>query len=400
MAIRVLVTDANSTKALAIVRSLGTVYEVFAAGTTKISLGAFSRYCRKYFRYKTGSKYFIGSVLDICRTHQIDVIITPEEESSFLAAQNRSLFTENGITITVPGFDVMQICMSKPRTLEHAARAGVPLPRTEFISSTEQAFEAAEKIGYPVVVRPVSSHYWTGERFLRTGAVGYMKNRQELEEKIKSLDPQVPLPFIQEYVESRGMSVLCATNKNAQIIAVAAHEGIREYRPTGGTLAVRRSIAVDDVLLGYCSRLIREIGYDGGVLEVEFIISKKTGDVYFVEINPRFWATVQGPINAGVDFPKILVASALGIDYPEPVHKTGVVTRWWLGDLIRFISILNGKPPGFQGDFPSRRKGFVDFFGRQPKGSINEVLRFNDIVPAIMEAPCMIAKYLGKQESS
>lgn len=399
MAKKVLVTDANSTKSLAIVRSLGSQYDVYAASTDRMALGRFSKYCKRYFRYEKGTERFVSQILALCKTNAMDILITPEEESSFLVAQQKSLFEDSGITLTVPDFQVMQICMSKPRTLEYARRTGVPLPRTEFIGSIEEAYAAAERIGYPIVIRPVSSHYWAGDHFIRTGAVGYARNRQELEMKLKTHDSRMPLPFLQEYIRGRGMSVLLAMNQSADIVAEAAHEGIREYRPTGGTLAVRRSIAVTEELRTYCSRLLKEIGYNGGVLEVEFLIDLNTKNIYFVEINPRFWATVQGPINAGVDFPKILVVTALGQELPKPEHKVGVVTRWWLGDLIRFIRVLKGRPQGYEGPFPSRWKGFVDFFGKQPKNSINEVLRFSDIVPAVMEFPCLVAKYIGRRRS-
>lgn len=397
MAKRVLVTDANSTKALAIIRSLGPNYEVFAAGTDRMALGRFSKYCIKYFKYNRNTSEFVNAVLSLCKVNKIEILITPEEESSFLVSQRKEEFAENGIILTVPSFRVMQICMNKPSTLEYAAKVGVPIPRTEYLKSTEEAFDAAQRIGYPVVVRPVSSHYWTGQDFIRTGAVGYARNYQELKNQIEKQPSEMPPPFLQKYVEGRGMSVLFAMNKHAEIVAMAAHEGIREYRPTGGTLIVRRSIAINDKILTYCTTLLKEIGYDGGVLEVEFRVSNDMEKIYFMEINPRFWATVQGPIDAGVDFPAILVATALGQNVPKPDYKVGVVTRWWFGDLIRFLRVLKGKPKGYEGYFPSRWKGLKDFFGKQPENSHNEVLRLYDIMPAIMEFPCMLARYFGRR---
>jgi predicted ATP-grasp superfamily ATP-dependent carboligase len=397
MAHKIFVTDANSTKALAIIRSLGTEYEVFAGSTDSIALGRFSKYCRKYIRYKEGSKNFIPEILNICKANEVDILITPEEQSSFLVAKNKIIFAENDIITTIAGFDAIKACMNKPQTLDNAQKVGIPFPRTEFVNSIDDVFDAAGRLGYPIVIRPVTSHYWTGNYFIRTGSVCYAKNKEELEIAFNKQDLNLPLPFLQEYFGGKGVSVLLAMDENNDVCAVAAQEGIREYKPTGGTLAVRRSIKVNETLLSYSSNLLKKIGYNGGVAEVEFRVSDNMKNVSLVEVNPRFWATVQGAINAGVDFPKILVRNVLKKEIPEPHYEVGVVTRWLLGDFIRFIRILKGKPKGYEGNFPSRWKGFVDFFGKQPENTQNEVLRFSDIIPAIVEFPCMLIKYIKRK---
>lgn len=396
MAKRILITDANTPKALAITRSLGKEYDIYAASSDIVALASFSKYCKKYFKYKSGSGHFVNTILKLCKDNSIDVLITPEEESSFLVAKEKELFNNNDIITTIADFDAIRTCMTKPMTLKIAEQTGVTIPKTEYIESPEDAFEAAERIGYPVVVRPISSHYWTGSEFVRTGAVSYAKNPVELEEAIAKSDPRMPLPFLQEFIEGSGMSVLLAMDKNSEICAEAAHRGIREYRPTGGTLVVRESLEVTKQLHEHCARLLKGIGYRCGVLEVEFRYKNNVEDIYLMEINPRFWASVQGPIDAGVDFPKILVKTVLDEEFPRPDYHVGYVSRWWLGDLIRFIRILKGKPRGFEGQFPSRWKGFVDFFGKQPENSRNEVCRMYDFVPAIVEFPCMLIKYSGR----
>ena len=53
-----------------------------------------------------------------------------------------------------------------------------------------------------------------------------------------------------------------------------------------------------------------------------------------MEINTRFWGSLQLAVDAGVDFPWLLYQLACG-EQPEPVssYKTGRRLRWLLGDL-------------------------------------------------------------------
>jgi len=45
---------------------------------------------------------------------------------------------------------------------------------------------------------------------------------------------------------------------------------------------------------------------------VEYKIDSASGTPYLMEINGRFWGSVQLAIDAGVDFPRLLVECALG----------------------------------------------------------------------------------------
>ena len=48
------------------------------------------------------------------------------------------------------------------------------------------------------------------------------------------------------------------------------------------------------------------------VAMVEYKLDAATGTAYLMEINGRFWGSLQLAIDAGVDFPLLLVRCALG----------------------------------------------------------------------------------------
>ena len=107
-----------------------------------------------------------------------------------------------------------------------------------------------------------------------------------------------------------------------------------------------------------------------------------------MEINGRFWGSLQLAILSGVDFPYLLYKLAIG-SYPEThsEYRVGVLSRWELGDLdhllIRLksrkvLSPLIGVPSlkNTVGSFLS------DFLNPSVRG---EIFRINDLRPFIFE---------------
>ena len=79
--------------------------------------------------------------------------------------------------------------------------------------------------------------------------------------------------------------------------------------------------------------LLRALGWEG-VAMVEYKRDVHSGEHVLMEVNGRFWGSLQLAIDAGVDFPSLLARVALG-EKPAPVtrYRLGVRTRWTLGDL-------------------------------------------------------------------
>jgi predicted ATP-grasp superfamily ATP-dependent carboligase len=57
------------------------------------------------------------------------------------------------------------------------------------------------------------------------------------------------------------------------------------------------------------------------------------GRAALMEVNPRLWGSLQLAIDAGVDFPRLLVALYRGEAIASVEPRIGVRTRWLLGDL-------------------------------------------------------------------
>ncbi len=92
-----------------------------------------------------------------------------------------------------------------------------------------------------------------------------------------------------------------------------------------------------------------------------------------MEINPRFWASLELAVVSGVDFPYLYYKIAVEGDCEEVfTYKAGVRVRWLLpGDLLHFIF----SPDRFRLNPP-----FI--CGRQ-NNVIDDTFAWNDLLPSL-----------------
>lgn len=387
---RVLVTDANTTKALALVRALGPSAEVWTASKHRWPLSAWSRYVTRHLVYDVRScDDFALWVLEACRKNEIQIVIPPEEPSCLLLAGERERFSADGIRLATPSREVLEIVLDKARTLDAAQQLQIPAPATRVLQSPDDAFPAARELGYPLVIKPRFSHYWDGRQFRLTGGVRYAGTDRELKTALRSLPAQAPPPLLQQYVAGRGLGMSVLIGCGGELCAEFAHERLRDVRPTGSGSVLRRSIPVDPRLREMTLSLLRQIGW-WGVAMVEF--REDNGLAYLMEINGRFWGSLQLAVDAGVNFPRILVDVLLGRPVKPPAYHEGIAVRWWLGDLLRTVRVLEGRPAGFTDSFPSRWSAIRELLGPQPPGTRSEIFRWDDPWPAVGEIVTLVRK--------
>src|SRR5690606_30931719 len=91
-----------------------------------------------------------------------------------------------------------------------------------------------------------------------------------------------------------------------------------------------------------------------------------SGRPYLMEVNGRFWGSLQLAVDAGVDFPRLLVDAATGRQ-PSPVHeyRFGVRSRWWWGDVDHLLARLlkSGEELALPPGSPGRLAAVREFLG-------------------------------------
>src|SRR5437762_1082997 len=160
-------------------------------------------------------------------------------------------------------------------------------------------------------------------------------------------------------------SVLCAGGRGKGVFALYdhgepvvwfAHERLRDFRPSGSGSSLRRSIAVDPRLREPASRLLSAMQWHGPAM-VEFR-DDGADEPYLMEVNGRFWGSLELAVSAGVDFPALWTGLVRGQRVEASgSYETGVTSRWLWGDVKRMLFIIAGPPAGCRDPYPGILEG-------------------------------------------
>jgi predicted ATP-grasp superfamily ATP-dependent carboligase len=266
-----------------------------------------------------------------------------------------------------------------------AEKLGIPVPRSIPVFSAADGLEAARAIGLPLVLKSGRSRVWNGQRWIST-SVAYARTTEELTAHLERIPSEAFPVLAHERIEGPGVGVfLCCDGEG--LMASFAHRRIREKPPSGGQSVLCESTDVDPVALRQATELLRALDWRG-VAMVEFKRDNRDGSLRLMEINGRFWGSLQLAIDAGVDFPGLLVDMAEGRRPPAPPgYRRGVRLRWLWGDIDSLLAVL-AKPRrtlNLPPKYPGRALSILQFLAFWRPGMRYELERLDDPRPAWLE---------------
>ena len=107
-----------------------------------------------------------------------------------------------------------------------------------------------------------------------------------------------------------------------------------------------------------------------------------------MEVNGRFWGSLDLAVQAGVDFPYLSHQLARGepIETPQP-YQVGVRSRWLLGDVDHLLLRLfhRNDAQHLPDGMPSRARALLDFMQLSGAGLHYDVIHRDDPRPFLYE---------------
>ncbi|MGH7380647.1 MAG: ATP-grasp domain-containing protein [Candidatus Methylomirabilales bacterium] len=381
----VLVTPGNLRSALAVTRSLGRQgIPVAVADEQPRSLAGASRYCQKAIRVPspaTAGSAFVHEIRQILSRNGVRVVIPADDVALTLLAEARPRF-EGLAAFPFPDREAIQLAHDKSVVMLLAQEHGIPVPKTVLVHDPDDVTEAIRRVGFPAVVKPRLSHFRRNGEWVRGGGPHYVSTVRQLEAACRRIHETVPLPLVQEYIPGEGRGVFLLMNQG-KLRAAFAHRRIREKPPSGGVSVLSESVGLDSQLLQYSQCLLGALKWHG-VAMVEFKHDARDGNPKLLEVNGRFWGSLQLAVDAGMDFPHLLYRLALDGDIePTFSYQEGIRLRWGLGNLDWLLLRLRDASPS---------KVIREFLRHFGKGARNEVFRWDDPRPALEE----LSQYVGQ----
>ncbi len=382
---RVLVLDGDNRAALAVTRSLGGRGHFVAVGAPRaMALAQTSRFCGARARYLDPSidaGGFIESLEREIERLRIDVLLPIADISTLVVTEHRARLARL-CQLPLASAETIALAADKAAILQTAERLGIPIPRTVLVDSAEPSAEMLAGVTWPVVMKARRSRMRTASGWVAS-SVAYASGPEELTSLLRALPAEAFPAILQERIEGPGMGVFMCYQRG-KAVAVFGHRRLREKPPSGGVSVLSESIAIPDDALGYASRLLEELQWQG-VAMVEFKVDRRDGVPKLMEVNGRFWGSLQLAIDAGVDFPNILLATLADAPVPPaPPYRTGVLNRWFWGDLDSLLLQLRGRQAATD-SWGGKAKAVGRFLRLWQRDLHYENPKFSDLRPWLFE---------------
>ena len=230
---------------------------------------------------------------------------------------------DRSINILGTSFKNIDLAEDREKFVALLDELGIAVPQGVAVTNRKEAFEAVEKLGYPLVVRP---SYVIGGR-----AMQVVYDDAELQKYLKeavSLSTEHPV-LIDQYIQGKEIEVdAVADGENILIPGIMEHVE-RAGVHSGDSISVYPDFSlseeVEQTLVSYTRRIAKALDVVG-LVNIQYAFDGK--QIYVIEVNPRASRTV--PILSkvtGVPMVKLAVAAMLGKPLTSWEYGTGLYRK-------------------------------------------------------------------------
>lgn len=403
--IPVLLTPMDEHMGLDIARSLGKRgIPIYALDSDPKAVGKYSKYVQ--FSHcpdidEENGKPYLDFVVDFIKKLGSRVVLFPLSDEHVLLFSRERERLRNYCIYVMPEHEILSNLVTKDGLDSIVRKLDIPAPRTYFLNGNWSIESIAEKLDYPVILKPTESTCWhTPEitSILRKGLIAC---------RAKTIECQTPAELINSYnliaaidnrlvvqevipgEDSRLVYISFYLDRNSQPLGVFAG---RKYRvlPTGfGSASYAQSI-YDPELKSSALAFLKAVNYRG-LGGIEYKLDSRDDCYKIIEFNARFGMWDGLGAKCGVDLAYMAYCDALGIPL-EPVqsYKENIIWVDWQRDtraaieymrkeeltLGQWLKSMNGKKmwaiyskddwrPGAAFTFQLLGKLFKRFLGRR-----------------------------------
>lgn len=395
----VLVTDGENRSALAVTRSLGrNGCTVLVTESRAGSISACSRYCSYAYLVPDpmgdGAAY-VDAIAAIVLKEKVDVIIPMTEQSVYCLNRNREILGED-VILACARQEHMESVSNKFKLFQMAADLGIPIPQTLFISGIDEYHQKKNSIsGFPVVVKPAFSKYFEGDRMISAGVM-YASSATELDRLYDSRPVLRHPSLIQELIVGEGTGLFTLFDHDRHL-ALFAHRRLLEKPPSGGVSVLSESIPLDRQMVDDAAKLLSAVDWTG-IAMVEFKRDIRDGKAKLMEINGRFWGSLQLAISSGINFPVMSLNYHMGRKPQRPCcdYQAGVRLKWFFGILDHvIIRIKKGRQLNVQDNIPSLMHVMKELLVPGGNNTAGDVFDLDDLQPLYSEVKSYFKNITG-----
>lgn len=240
---------------------------------------------------------YVEKLFEICKKEKINMLIPLFEMEYKILCGYRKEFKKINTTLLLSNADVINCCNDKWETYKFFNSNGIKTPNS-FISQN-----MTDNLDFPLIIKPRDG--------MGSSNVFLVHDIEDYNFYIKKVNNAI----IQKYIKGTEYTIDVLCDLDGKIISIVPRKRI-EVR--AGEVTKSRTVK-DEKIINKTFDLCRKLR-GIGPLTIQ-CIEDKNGEIYFIEINPRFGGGVPLTFEAGVDYGKMFKMIVLGENIQPIIGK-------------------------------------------------------------------------------
>lgn len=266
---------------------------------------------------------YVSALLELCRQHSIRMVVPLIDTELHLLAPHRGAFEAIGATLLISSSETTTLCLDKRSTGDFFSRVGVRCPK--LLDPDALLSDAGTR--WPVLMKPAD------------GSCSVGVTRIDSPRELAFFLEHIPNAIVQELIRGREytMDVLVDLAGRVRIVVPRLRMETRAGEVSKG-MTVKEPRLIDAT-----RRVVEALPGAVGTITVQCFVEEETGELVFIEINPRFGGGFPLTAAAGGDFCGWLIDWVRGEDPQiamDGFQDRLVMLRWDEAVFVSEASIL------------------------------------------------------------
>lgn len=231
-----------------------------------------------------------------------------------MEAYELGLWEKYNVKVLGADFKAIETTENREAFRKFMYELGISVAPSYVANSFLEGKEAAQKIGFPLVIRPSYTLGGTGGSFVHT--------KEEFDEKLQrglSASPTHEVLIEKAVLGWKEFELEVMRDKNDNFVVICTVENLDPMGiHTGDSITVAPAMTLSDTayqkMREYAKRMIKEIGTFAGGCNVQFAVDPVNEDIISVEMNPRV-SRSSALASKATGYPIAKIAAKLAIGY-------------------------------------------------------------------------------------
>jgi carbamoyl-phosphate synthase large subunit len=226
----------------------------------------------------------------------------------------RGILAKYNVELIGASLEAIKVAEDRLLFRDAMTEIGIATPNSRYVKSMQEAFDAIEPIGFPIIIRPSFTLGGVG------GGIAYnIEEFKDIAERGLSLSPVHEVLLEESVIGWKEFELEVMRDRADNFVVICSIENVDAMGVhTGDSITVAPALTLTDReyqrMRDIGRRIIRRVGVETGGSNIQFAINPDDGRIVVIEMNPRV-SRSSALASKATGFPIAKIAAKLALGY-------------------------------------------------------------------------------------